>query len=170
MPRAFILFLALLPGLARAGAMQAPASSSDAVDRAEAALMDGDFERASSLVARASGPEAARILGEALEAQGDLKGAASGLRRGGPGLRSGQRLAAEREPSLAAAVAAAAASQRRSPTSMPSGASATADVHPDPHRGPDASKLPRQFPPAQVHCRGDHPVPTPEPSAQTHSN
>jgi hypothetical protein len=77
--RVALAFLFLLsPGLLRPGGlMPAAPSSTDALDRAETALMDGDFDRAASLASNASGPEAERLLGEALEAKGDLKGAAA---------------------------------------------------------------------------------------------
>jgi hypothetical protein len=77
--RAVLAFLFLLsPGLLRPGGLPPAAqASTDALDRAETALMDGDFDRAASLASDASGPDAQRLLGEALEAQGDLKGAAA---------------------------------------------------------------------------------------------
>jgi hypothetical protein len=117
MGRPLLLFLALIPGLARAGSAPAPVVS-DALDRAEAALMDGDFDQAASLASRAAGPEAARILGEALEAQGDLKGAAAAYAEASQGPGADSAWLQKRARSLQAA--AAAAEPTPQPTRTPS--------------------------------------------------
>jgi hypothetical protein len=155
-----ILFLALLPGLAQAGAMQAPVSSSDAVDRAEAALMDGDFQRAASLASNASGPQAARILGEALEAQGDLKGAASAYAEAAESASKGSAWLQKKAQSLQAAAAAAAVQPTASPTNTPT---AQPTAMPTASPTPTATAVPTPQATAAVTLPAT-PEPTPKPS------
>lgn len=148
----------LLFGAAAAALAGPPASSSydssEALSRAESALMDGDFQRAASLADGLSGPEAARIVGEAREAQGDLKGAAKAYAEAAQGAAAGDWLKGH------AAALDAAASQPTAtpkPTRRPTQAPTATAL-------PTATSTPTAVPtqaPTQAPTALPTPVPTP---------
>jgi tetratricopeptide (TPR) repeat protein len=146
--RTLVAFLCLfLQSLAWPGAA---APNSGALDRAEAALMDGDFQRAASLAGGVSGSEAARILGEALEAQGDLKGAAKAYARAAEDPEAAAWLA-KRAQTLEAAADKAEVAPTPVPTPVPTKA-VTAIATPTP-------------PPTFTPLPSPTPIPTAQPSA-----
>jgi tetratricopeptide (TPR) repeat protein len=123
------------------------------LERAEAALMDGDYRRAASLAANASGPEAARIQGEALEAQGDLQGAAKAYARAAEAADDGAWLAKR------AKVLAAAAEKAAEVTPTPQATKAATAV-PTPTAAPTALPSPSSVP-TVIPTEASTPVPTP---------
>lgn len=154
MPKALALLLAIASGPLWAGSMGAPqaASGSDDLSRAEAALMDGNFEKAARLAEGESGPEAARLVGAAKEAQGDLKGAAAAYAEAakdaeGPGAAA----LARKAKALGAAVATlsprptATAVPTKAPTAAPT---AVATATPTPSPTPKPTEVPTAAPTA----------------------
>lgn len=140
MSKSLALFLAIASGPLWAGSMgsQPASSGSDDLARAEAALMDGNFEKAARLAEGESGPEAARIVGAAKEAQGDLKGAAAAYAEAAKDADApGAAALARKAKALSAAVAtlsprpSATAVPTKAPTAAPTSA-ATATPTPSP--------------------------------------
>lgn len=155
-----ILFLFLF---AAGGALAGPPAaavrdSSDALSRAESALMDGDFQRAASIADGLSGPDAARIVGEAKEAQGDLKGAAEAYAAAAQDPNADAWLKSH-AAALSAVVAQPTATPK--PTQRPTQAPTSTPL---PTATPTPTPVPTQAPttaPTAVPTKVETPAPTP---------